>query len=143
VNRPARATALAGLAALLGLALWSDFPLCPMAGTFGVPCPGCGLTRATLALLRGDIHAALHFHPLVWLLAPLFIGFMLAATLELVRGPSQKRRVLVNWNRRSVSVIALFVLASSLTVWIARFAGHFGGPVPVTTMSQWLATRWR
>ena len=143
VNRPARLAALAALAAVLGAALWSDFPLCPMAGTFGIPCPGCGLTRATLALLRGDVHAALHFHPLVWLLTPLFVGFVAHVTLEFVSSGRPRRRFHIDWNQRGISVLALFLLVASLAVWIARFAGHFGGPVPVTTISQWLAARSR
>jgi hypothetical protein len=31
----------------------------------------------------------------------------------------------------------LFVL--TLGVWIARFAGYLGGPVPVTSMREWIA----
>jgi hypothetical protein len=32
----------------------------------GRPCPGCGLTRALLALGRGDFVAAWRFNPFVW-----------------------------------------------------------------------------
>jgi hypothetical protein len=140
VTRAARTAVLAAVLGALGIAVWSDFPLCPVAGTFGIPCPGCGLTRATLALLRGDVHAALHFHPLVWLLSPLFVGFVGAATLELLRGPKPLRRASrFNWSSRGVSVLAIFVLVVSFGVWLARFAGYFGGPVPVTTLRDWLA----
>ncbi|HIZ16758.1 MAG TPA: DUF2752 domain-containing protein, partial [Firmicutes bacterium] len=38
---------------------------CLIKSTIGVPCPGCGMTRATLELLSGNISAALHYHPLV------------------------------------------------------------------------------
>ncbi len=41
-------------------ALWS----CPLRALAGIPCPGCGLTRALVAALRGDLAASLRFHPL-------------------------------------------------------------------------------
>ena len=124
----------------VALAVHVDFPLCPLASAFGIPCPGCGLTRATLALLHGDVRAALHFHPLVWLLSPLFIGFVGSAVFELVRGPRPTRaRARVRWNNRALSLVALWVLVLSLGVWLARFAGYFGGPVPVTSLREWLA----
>ena len=140
MNRPLRIAVLASLAGLLALAELVQVPLCPLASTFGVPCPGCGLTRATLALLHGNVRAALHFHPLVFLLAPLFIGFMASAALELLRDPTKPRRPpLVRWNSRLVSIAAACVLVLSLGTWLARFAGYFGGPVPVTTLRQWLS----
>jgi len=49
---------------------------CPFRRFFGVPCPGCGLTRAYLALCRGDIHAAFAYHPLFWLAIPLLFLFL-------------------------------------------------------------------
>jgi hypothetical protein len=146
VSRPARIAILTGVLGVLSLAIWSDFPLCPLAGTLGVPCPGCGLTRATMALLRGDLAGALRFHPLVWLLAPLFVGFVGVSVLELVRGPAPARtarKPRIRWNARSVTVLATFLLVLSFGVWLARFAGYFGGPVPVTTLREWLAARSR
>jgi hypothetical protein len=140
VNRPLRIAVLASLPGLFALAELVQFPLCPLASTFGVPCPGCGLTRATLALLHGNLRSALHFHPLVLLLAPLFIGFTGSAALELLRDPTKPRRPpLVRWNSRWLSIAALCVLLLSLGVWLARFEGYFGGPVPVTTLREWIA----
>ena len=37
----------------------SPFPGCPFHATTGLWCPGCGLTRATHTLLRGDVLTAL------------------------------------------------------------------------------------
>jgi hypothetical protein len=36
---------------------------CPFLRVTGLPCPGCGMTRSCLALLRGDFHAVWHFNP--------------------------------------------------------------------------------
>ena len=127
-------------AALFGLAVWSEFPLCPIAGSLGIPCPGCGLTRASLALLRGDWHEALHFHPLVWLLLPVGVGFVGIASWELVRDPRLKRApARFNWTGRGTTLFAAALVVLTFGVWLARFAGYFGGPVPVTTLRAWLA----
>ncbi|MGC4092378.1 MAG: DUF2752 domain-containing protein [Polyangiaceae bacterium] len=123
-------TALAFAGAVL---IFVDAPLCPSAAVFGVPCPGCGLTRATLALLRGDLHAALHFHPLVFVLAPLFAGAMLSALWDYVRGPARvapSRLRASPWLARA----GWLLLALVLGVWVARFFGAFGGPAPVRAL---------
>lgn len=36
---------------------------CPFRMMTGLPCPGCGLTRATIALLHLNLHEALALHP--------------------------------------------------------------------------------
>ncbi|HUY90631.1 MAG TPA: DUF2752 domain-containing protein [Pirellulales bacterium] len=51
---------------------FSQWPLphsCYSRAVFGVPCPGCGLTRSFIYLARGDWHAAWQEHRLGWLLA--------------------------------------------------------------------------
>ena len=39
---------------------------CPIQRLTGIPCPGCGMTRAVLALLQGDLPRALQLHGMVW-----------------------------------------------------------------------------
>src|SRR4051812_13364828 len=67
--------------------VWLRLPFCPLASMFGVPCPGCGLTRATLALAHGELKHAHELHPLVLVLAPLFIWAMTSAAFSYIRGP--------------------------------------------------------
>lgn len=31
-----------------------------------IPCPGCGMTRAYLCLLQGDVGGAFGYHPMFW-----------------------------------------------------------------------------
>lgn len=46
---------------------------CLFKSIIGIPCPGCGLTRATLAFLRFDLTAAFRYHPLFWLVIPFLL----------------------------------------------------------------------
>ena len=41
--------------------------------TLGIPCPGCGLTRAWLSFFRLDLKEALRWHPLFWLVPILLV----------------------------------------------------------------------
>ena len=142
-HRWRRVLAVGALAVPLLAALWSGFPLCPSAGLFGLPCPGCGLTRATLALLQGDFHAAYHLHPLVLPLSPLYFGGMAAVLVDFVRGPVARPSSAVgaSWlTRRWVTTLALVLLLSTLTLWVLRFVGYFGGPVHVESYRSWAFT---
>lgn len=44
--------------------------VCPIKVFFHIDCPGCGLTRATIALLKGDIAKSLHYNYtcILWLI---------------------------------------------------------------------------
>lgn len=130
------AVALA-LATPVAFALFSEFPLCPSAGMLGLPCPGCGLTRATLLLLQGDVRQALALHPLVIPLAPIYLGALGVLLVELVRGPSAMPTTRPWLGRRWVSLIGGVVLVASVGLWGARFFGYFGGPVPVQSYRSW------
>ncbi|MBR4759126.1 MAG: DUF2752 domain-containing protein [Lachnospiraceae bacterium] len=45
--------------------------ICPMQLMFGLPCPGCGLTRAAILLCKGDIYGAFKMHPFIFALIAL------------------------------------------------------------------------
>jgi len=67
-------TALSGLLHLAGHSLFSAMPkvtLCPFKAVTGLPCPGCGMTHAFLALGRLDFAGAFSANPLVFPLAAL------------------------------------------------------------------------
>ena len=112
-------------------------PFCPLASVFGVPCPGCGLTRATLALAHGDLKHALALHPLVFVLAPLFTWAVGGAAIGYVRGPRAGRPMRLWLASRTLTALASVLMLATLGVWGARFLGYFGGPVPVETLSDW------
>jgi len=53
-------------------------PACPVYAMFHVLCPGCGGTRALMALLRGNLGAAWRLNALVVCEIPLGLGYVLA-----------------------------------------------------------------
>lgn len=56
--------------ALYGVLVFCHLPVLPCAwrAVTGLPCPGCGMTRSTLALLRGDWQQSLRDNALTWVL---------------------------------------------------------------------------
>lgn len=125
-----RATAALLLLGPLAWAQWQGVTFCPTAGLLGVPCPGCGLTRAALAAASGHFAEALRIHPLVGLVGPVYLLVVGVPIFEYVAGVSLPRP------RRSVENPLLLALAASLVlVWAARFLGALGGPVSVVRWS--------
>ena len=59
---------------LSGLAFETVYFLpCIFKGVTGIPCPGCGMTRACLAILQGEFSTAWRYHPFSFLLIGLII----------------------------------------------------------------------
>jgi hypothetical protein len=103
------------ICALLALV---PYPTCLLRLILGIPCPACGLTRATLALLRLDLGHALLYQPL----APALLGLtVITVALAFTAGDALWRRV--------VSAVLGASGAALIVVWALRFAGLFGGPV--------------
>jgi Protein of unknown function (DUF2752) len=95
------------------------YPTCLVRLALGVPCPACGLTRAGLALARGDLAEAQRFHPLAAALLGLTI---VTALVAFVADEGAWRRV--------IRVVTGGAGVALILVWALRFAGLFGGPVP-------------
>lgn len=103
---PLLAALVPGLLARIAPAL----PRCPVKALTGVPCPGCGSGRATLALARLDLPAAFAANPLYTLAAfAFFAGGLVALGLALSgRGvPEAPRRLPVALRAGVVAVVAL------------------------------------
>ena len=89
-----------GALGLLGVA--TAVP-CAFRAIFGIRCPFCGMTRATMALARGDLAGALAAHPL----APLVL-LGIAWALWLL------------WRNRRPAVPAWVLLGGVGIVWAAN-----------------------
>ena len=105
------------------LTLATEVTVCPSAAIARIPCPGCGLTRAALQLLRGDLTRAMDLNPLAPVVVPLLGGAAAYAALRyLVRGR-------VDASRWGAGVILVTSMIALTVVWLARWFGYLGGPV--------------
>jgi hypothetical protein len=120
---PRLAWALAGAGGLAGLAVlhvWTPaehggFILCPLRLFAGLPCPGCGMTRAFAHLAKGEWAAAWRDHPLApFLAAELALGWAAwgAALAGWLRAPRISRPHLIAAGHAAVLV----------GLWIGRLA---------------------
>ena len=114
--------AAAGLAvAALTLLRWVPLPaeadrsVCFFRHYTGIPCAGCGLTRAFAALARGDLAAAMTLHPLAPLLLLEAVVGWLAWGWLLIR-----RRGFPSW--APVNRVLTADAALLLVVWGVRLA---------------------
>jgi hypothetical protein len=90
--------------------------LCPMALLLGMPCPGCGITRAFCFATHGHFREAFGFHPLWPLLLAYFVflwGYQLA---EVAKGAPPK---LPTYRIAAVAIVIL------LAFWVVRLAWFF------------------
>jgi len=72
----------------------------------GLPCPGCGLTRAYLSLFRGNFTKAFEYHPLF--LLPLVV------LIILIYNKCRVNRFFID------EKVAIYFLIAILTVYILR-----------------------
>jgi len=109
------AVALFVAAGLVGLPEGPGFIVCAFRRLTGIPCPGCGLTRAMAALARGELLLALHFHPF----APLVLAE--AGALWAGIGASVLGRPL-QLPPRFLERVVVWQTAAFVALWLGRLA---------------------
>jgi hypothetical protein len=129
-NRAFRAALVALLWGLVCLPMWAGRAGCPFAQIFGVPCPGCGMTRAALLFARGEITSSLRMHPLALPSGFVSVALMVATIWVTAKHGTPEAM----WRDRAgrTAVLAFVgVEAAVLVLWVVRMLGALGGPVPI------------
>lgn len=57
---------------------------CLFYGLFHVPCPGCGITRSLICLVKGDVTGSLNYNPIG-------IGIVIYMAILFLKGAGQSR----------------------------------------------------
>jgi len=101
---------------LTGLPAWQ----CPILAATGVPCPGCGITRATMQFLHGDILSSLQTHA--------FAPVLLIALVTMLAGlvlPERFRHSLLSTVRglETQNGLTSFLLSTLVLYWCVRLMG--------------------
>lgn len=133
-QRKFRATAAALIVAMLaGAAVlplapqsrFSGLPACVLKSATGLPCPFCGGTRATQALLRGDLARALYLNAAALPAVVTFVTAALVLGWEAMRG-----RAVGDWDtfvRRLRSLLP--IMAALLCIyWLVHLMNALRGP---------------
>lgn len=99
-----------------GLPSWS----CPILAATGIPCPGCGITKATMQLLHGDIVQSLQTHAF----APILLLALVIMSIAFVL-PEKFRRALFSFirNLETKSGLTSYLLLALLLYWSIRLMG--------------------
>jgi hypothetical protein len=96
-----------GVAALRAAGV-DALPACPWHALTGLDCPGCGSTRAGMALLRGDVGTALS-HNVVFVLGVL--PLLVAGWIAWARAAVRERPLSFSLSPRAVPILVVALLA--------------------------------
>ena len=121
--------ALVLLAAVLLYAPWFSWP-CVLRFVCGVPCPTCGITRATRLAMGGHFEEATRMHPLWFVVVPAAAA-LFAIELAVYARTGRFGGSASFTRKRAVRAALLAVVGAVVIVWIARFFGFLGGPAPI------------
>lgn len=98
---------------ILGLPSWE----CPVRYGLGIPCPGCGLSRAVAAISHGQMHEAFQLHAF----APvLIIGLLIILTAGILPTPWRDSLAhSMEWLERNTGMV-VFILLNLVGYWLIR-----------------------
>ena len=100
----------------LGIWLLLDLP-CVLRSITGVICPGCGMSRAWLALLQLDLKSAFFYHPMFWCV-PLLALYILYDGYLLT-------------SKKANSILLILLLGGFALCYVFRLIVYLGGNLTI------------
>ncbi|MBQ2936269.1 MAG: DUF2752 domain-containing protein [Lachnospiraceae bacterium] len=96
---------------------------CPLLQTTGIPCAGCGLTRAFLFIIRGEFSRALYIQPMAYFIIAflLYCGFF---------------RYIKGSRIRGFTPVFILLVLGMLVFYVIRMCIYFPDRVPYVYMKE-------
>ena len=101
---------------------------CWIRAIFGIPCPGCGSSRAVAEIFRGDIVGALNFHPLIFLSLAILFVYIIGFVFDL--------DIFDKFKRKRFDILLWCCFALYLGVYIVRMIMFFPEREPMTYLAS-------
>jgi len=90
---------------------------CPLLETTGYPCPGCGLSRAAIAFLRGEWKTSLTLHAF----APLLLAALaLIGTANLLPQPHRQKLIWAVEKIEMQTGLSVLLAVGLIAYWVVR-----------------------
>ena len=128
--RLVKAVLLALALGALALAIATGNTPCVFSWLTGWPCPSCGSGRSVRALAQGDLATAWSVNPL-GVPATLLVATTAIAAIVLTARTGSPASLGTGRRGRLLAKAVALMLGLEVLLWIVRFMGMLGGPVPV------------
>jgi len=128
-----------GLSAILALSVGLPLPgrdgriahlptVCPFYALTGLPCPGCGLTRAFVCLGHGQVLPSLHWHPLGIVLYTLCVALWAVRGWEwLANKPIARASGPLSGRWSLAGLVLLLGFGAARIGWVLMHGAHWPG----------------
>ena len=77
---------------------------CPIHYITGMYCPGCGISRMFLALIQGDVKAAVSYNMLIMFILPFFVVFAVCKSFMYIK------KGIITFNRVDITISIILFL---------------------------------
>lgn len=124
LTKPILEILLLGVVYIIFIKITNIMIPCPIKLVTGKYCPGCGISRMLLAMLRLDFETAYHANRLLFFLLPVIALYGLIKGSRYVRTGENKQKV---WEQ--IGILAVFLI--TVCFWIMRNTEQFSFLAPM------------